>query len=209
MNATGVFCQLRQVLRIGRTVHTTCIGRASAYDGPGKTTISFVSKEVEASKIIVTGCNELGFTLNTGTKVIGPTMLFPRHAISWNIKSGKHINEASLSLLTVLEPRPDILIIGLDEKYDFAFLRHLRELVRKLDVSAEILDVHKACSVFNFLTEEGRYAIAALIPPKKTARHQPPKLPKSESVESEKQIADDAASKDGDDDTETKTKSAK
>lgn len=145
--------------------------------------------------------------LSNGTKVIGPTMLFPKHAISWNIASGKHINEASFSLLNVLHPKPDLLIIGLDEKYDFTFLKHLQELVRKLDISAEILDAHRACSVFNFITEEGRYAVAALIPPK-TARHRLTLLPKTESPrESKKQIADDAASRESDDDT--KTKSAK
>lgn len=93
-------------------------------------------------------------------------MLFPRHAICWNVQSGSHINAASLSLFTVLEPKPDLLIIGLDDQYDFAYIKSLRECVKKLGIATEIISVHNACTVFNFVNEEGRYVVAALIPRK-------------------------------------------
>jgi len=117
--------------------------------------------------------------------VIGPTVLFPRHAICWNVQSGRHINDASLSLFTVLEPKPDLLIIGLDDQYDFAHLRSLRERVKKLGITAEIISVRNACTVYNFVNEEGRYVVAALIPQKSSKR--PERLAQSESV---KQITD-------------------
>lgn len=123
----------------------------------------------------------MGFTLNTGVKVIGPTVLFPRHAICWNVQSGRHINTESLSLFTVLEPKPDLLIIGLDDQYDFAHIKSLRECVQKLGINAEIVSVYNACTAFNFVNEEGRYVIAALIPQKKS--RQPLKLAESESME--------------------------
>lgn len=107
-------------------------------------------------------------------------MLFPRHAICWNVQSGRHINDASLSLFTVLEPKPDLLIIGLDDQYDFAHLRSLRERVKKLDITAEIISVRNACTVYNFVNEEGRYVVAALIPQKSC---KPKRLVQSESVE--------------------------
>lgn len=126
--------------------------------------------------------------MNTGNRIIGPTVIFPRYAICWNIASGKHINEASLSLFTVLEPKPDLLIIGLDDKYDFSYLKYLRELVQKLNIPTEIVSVHTACTIFNFVNEEGRYVVAALIPKKgPTLRI---KLPKSEP---QKQISSDIA----------------
>lgn len=108
-------------------------------------------------------------------------MLFPRHAICWNIESGRHINDASLSLFTVLQPKPDLLIIGLDDQYDFAYIRGLRERVKKLGITAEIISVRNACTVFNFVNEEGRYVVAALIPQKVPKR--PKRLAQSESVE--------------------------
>lgn len=164
MNATNKLCQLRQMLQSCRNFHATHVAR-NAYEGPGKTTISFISKEI-GSRLLVTQCNETGFTFNTGVQVIGPTMLFPRYAICWNVKSGKHINEASLSLFTILEPKPDLLIIGLDDQYDFSYLKSLREIVQKLGIITEIVSVRNACTIFNFVNEESRYVVAGLIPKK-------------------------------------------
>lgn len=179
MNVIGNLCQLRQASRGYRNLHVTRIIK-NAYEGPGKTTITFIRKEI-GSRLLVTRCDENGFMLNTGAKVIGPTVLFPRHAICWNIQSGRHINNASLSLFTVLEPKPDLLIIGLDDKYDFAHIKSLRECVQKLGITTEIISVYNACTAFNFVNEEGRYVVAALIPQKKPK--QPLKLAQSESVE--------------------------
>lgn len=123
-----------------------------------------------------------GFMLNTGAKIIGPTVLFPRYAIGWNINSGKDINEGALSLFTVLEPKPDVVIIGLDDIYDFEYYRNLQTIVKKLDISAEILPVHHACTAFNFMNDEGRYIAAALIPPTTSPRFFD-MLPQSESNE--------------------------
>lgn len=113
--------------------------------------------------------------MNTGHSIIGPTILFPRQALCWSIASGKYINEATLSLITVLEPKPDLLIIGLDDKYDFSHIRKVQELVQKHNISVEIVSVLKACMVYNFVNEEGRYVIAALIPPKAPRRLMLPK----------------------------------
>lgn len=140
-----------------------------------------------------------GFTFSTGTRVIGPMMLFPRYAMCWNVESGKHINEASLSLFTILEPKPDLLIIGLDDVYDFIFLRNLREMVQKLGIIAEIVSVHNACTTFNFVNEEGRYVVAGLIPQKAPR----PLLRLSKSEKTVKEITDSG------DATDSKTNSEK
>jgi len=126
-------------------------------------------------------------------------MLFPRYAMCWNVESGKHINEASLSLFTILVPKPDLLIIGLDDVYDILFLKNLREMVQKLGITTEIVPVHNACTVFNFVNEEGRYVVAGLIPQK--APQLLLKLPKNEK--SVKQITDSS------DATDRKTNSEK
>ncbi|XP_029178790.1 NADH dehydrogenase [ubiquinone] 1 alpha subcomplex assembly factor 3 [Nylanderia fulva] len=192
MNVTSKLCQLmmRQTLRSCRSLHATHIAR-NAYEGPGKTTVSFISKEI-GSRLMVVHCDEIGFTFNTGARVIGPTVVFPRYALCWNVSSGKHINHASLSLFSILEPKPDLLIIGLDDKYDFSYLQNLREIVQKLGIITEIVSVRNACTTFNFVNEEGRYVAAALIPKKVP----PPllKLPKSKPV---KQVTDssDAANR--------------
>ncbi|XP_018360084.1 PREDICTED: NADH dehydrogenase [ubiquinone] 1 alpha subcomplex assembly factor 3 isoform X4 [Trachymyrmex cornetzi] len=190
MNVIGRLCQLRPTLRGSRNLYLTHV--KNGYEGPGKTTVTFISKEI-GSQIYVNRCDQMGFVLSTGIKVLGPTVLFPRHAMCWNIESGKHINEASLSLFTVLEPKPSLLIIGLDDQYDFAYMKSLRECVQKLDINAEIIPVHNACTVFNFVNEEGRFVVAALIPQKapkrllKLSRSKPAKqITDSDSVENSK-----------------------
>ncbi|TGZ37031.1 NADH dehydrogenase [ubiquinone] 1 alpha subcomplex assembly factor 3 [Temnothorax longispinosus] len=188
MNVIGKLCHVRRTPRGYRTLHATRIIQ-NAYEGPGKTTVTFISKEI-GTRLLISRCDEMGFTLNTGTKVIGPTVLFPRHAVCWNVQSGKHINDASLSLFNVLEPKPDLLVIGLDDRYDFDYVKDLRKLVKKLDIATEILSVYNACTVFNFVNEEGRYVVAALIPRKKP--EQPLKLAQGESVE---QITDSASAR--------------
>jgi len=73
------------------------------------------------------------------------------------------------------------LVIGLDDQYDFSYIKSLRECVQRLGIATEIVSVYSACTVFNFVNEEGRYVIAALIPRK--APKPPLKLPQSESEE--------------------------
>ncbi|EFN75471.1 NADH dehydrogenase [ubiquinone] 1 alpha subcomplex assembly factor 3 [Harpegnathos saltator] len=164
MNVTGKLCQLRQALRSCRNLHVTSLARcAAAYEGPGKTTVTFISKEI-GPRILVQKCDEVGFTLNNDKMIIGPTILFPRLGLCWNIESGEHINDSTLSLLFILEPKPDLVIIGLEKQYTFSHIRYIQELMCKHKIAVEVMSVVKACTVFNFANEDGRYVVAALIP---------------------------------------------
>ncbi|XP_011881247.1 PREDICTED: NADH dehydrogenase [ubiquinone] 1 alpha subcomplex assembly factor 3 [Vollenhovia emeryi] len=178
MNVIGKLGHLARASRGYRSLHVTHV--KNGYEAPGKTTVTFISKEI-GKRLLVSRCDELGFTFNTGTRVIGPMVLFPRHAICWNIESGAHITDASLSLFRVLEPKPDLLIIGLDRQYDFAYIRSLRERVQKLGITTEIISVYNACTAFNFVNEDGRYVVAALVPMHRPKP--PPKLTPGENVE--------------------------
>lgn len=66
----------------------------------------------------------------------------------------------------VLEPKLDLLIIGLDDNYDFAYIRSIQDTVQKHNINVEILPVFRASTVFNFISDEGRFVAAALIPQK-------------------------------------------
>lgn len=84
------------------------------------------------------------------------------------MNNASEISEESLSLFTVLEPKIDILIIGVGDDADklsknFNILKFMRQ--HKLTI--EVLPTAKACPTFNFLNYEGRYVAAALIPPTK------------------------------------------
>lgn len=136
-----------------------------SYDGSGKTTITILNEEKHA--LMIDSYNKYGFQLNNGVFLIGPIAIFPKTVINWNIDCSKNINEESLSLFTILEPKLDLLIIGYEDmklSQDIAFIQRIHSLIRKYDIQSEVLPVHKAISTFNFLNSEYRYIAAALIP---------------------------------------------
>ncbi|XP_043493709.1 NADH dehydrogenase [ubiquinone] 1 alpha subcomplex assembly factor 3 [Polistes fuscatus] len=137
----------------------------NGYEGPGKTTVTILNKN-EQSLLLINDYNETGFTLNNGIKTIGPISIFSKSLLFWNVASAKDINKDSLILFDVLEPKLDLLIIGLDGDYDHKFLTNLKQTTKYLNINTEILPVSQACSRFMFVNVENRYVAAALIPPK-------------------------------------------
>lgn len=92
-------------------------------------------------------------------------MIF-RTVLSWNIKSFHDVNEDSLSLFSILEPKLDILVLGTgDQTNDTTFMLNVIRYSRKHKISIEILPTDQAVSTFNFLNSEGRCVAGALIPP--------------------------------------------
>lgn len=89
-----------------------------------------------------------------------------RSVLSWNIANFSDITEESLSLFKVLEPKIDIVVLGIGDKAkDFNNFRTVVAFSRKYKIPFEILPTSAACSTFNFLSSEGRYVAGAFIPP--------------------------------------------
>lgn len=94
--------------------------------------------------------------------------IFFRTVISWNIHSIHDVNEDSLQLFSVLEPKLDILVLGTgDQTNDTDFMLTVIKYSRKHKISVEILPTDQAVSTFNFLNSEGRCVAGALVPPSK------------------------------------------
>ena len=111
---------------------------------------------------------QIGFTLAIGLQIIGPVIIFPRTFLSWNIATSSDINVDNLCLFKILEPKLDMLIIGLDQNHpaNSSFVKNLRACFKKWDINAEILPVRHAVPTYNFLAVEGRFVAAALVPPR-------------------------------------------
>ncbi|KAI4468439.1 nuclear protein e3-3 [Holotrichia oblita] len=139
--------------------------RVLSYDGEGKTTVNILNNE-EGVSLMINGFSQTGFRLNNDMTVLGPMAIFPRSVLSWNVGKPDDIDEESLCLFTVLEPKIDILVVGVGDKvHDLSFHKKLFPFARKHNINLEILPTDQACSTFNFLNAEGRYVAAALIPP--------------------------------------------
>ncbi|XP_078040703.1 NADH dehydrogenase [ubiquinone] 1 alpha subcomplex assembly factor 3 isoform X2 [Augochlora pura] len=135
-----------------------------AYEGSGKTTATILNCET-GPRLLINRCLPVGFVLNNNSAFIGPLAIFPKTMLCWNIESGKDINEQTLSLFLTVEPKLDILVLGLEKTYDYTTIQRIRSILKDRRISVEVLPVHRACGVFNFLCDEGRFVAAGLIPP--------------------------------------------
>ncbi|KAK9502589.1 hypothetical protein O3M35_011335 [Rhynocoris fuscipes] len=139
----------------------------SSYDSDGKTVVTLLNQEPGLG-IMIDTFSQAGFRLNNGMFVLGPMIVFPKTVLSWNIEGDHEINEKSLVLFSLLEPKLDILIIGYGNttvdrpKFDQVVMNLRR---RRRFQNIEILPTDKAASTYNFIAAEGRFVAAALVPP--------------------------------------------
>lgn len=98
-------------------------------------------------------------------------IIFPKTILSWKVASGSEITEDSLSIFKYLEPKLDVVVIGLDSDTNpmMPQVQIIRNFLHKAKIGHEILPTEKAAAVFNFLNSDQRYAAAALIPPGNTS----------------------------------------
>ncbi|XP_038668017.1 NADH dehydrogenase [ubiquinone] 1 alpha subcomplex assembly factor 3 [Scyliorhinus canicula] len=119
--------------------------------------------ERESRDMFIDGYGKHGFTIN-GNRVFGPCAVLPQALLQWNVGSYKDVNEDSLSLFYILEPKIEILVLGLGERSQRLDPKLLIFLKNK-GIAVEVQDTPNACATFNFLTSERRCTAAALIPP--------------------------------------------
>lgn len=129
-----------------------------------KVTLNLLSDHIE-DHIMIKSFSQTSFLLhNDRIRIIGPAVFFPREVLHWNVKDFKDIDEASLSLFTLLDPKVDILLIGVGHKVE-RLSQEAMNYLRGNKINFEILTTEKACALFNFLNGEKRQVVAAMIPP--------------------------------------------
>lgn len=110
---------------------------------------------------------QYGFKLNNGGFVIGPIVMLPGLLLSWNVGKAANINKESLTLFSILAPKVDIIVLGVEVSGHPSnpVIKDLLKLTKSLNIPAEILPTKQACATYNFLISEGRLAGGAFIPP--------------------------------------------
>ena len=157
---------LRGALRRGQPRGvSTGLPSPTAYEGNVKTTVSILNQEV-SNLLLIDAYSPMGFVLNNGINVVGSVALFPRTALSWQVASVDDINEESLSLFYMLEPRLDMLVIGTGDRGTRLNLDIIKFL-RSKRLNVEAVPTESACATFNYLNADGRLVGAGLIPPSK------------------------------------------
>ncbi|PAA74886.1 hypothetical protein BOX15_Mlig006724g4 [Macrostomum lignano] len=163
-------CACRMLGRLSPT------GRSLSKDTSQEVPTSF-NDDLEENKTSVTILNEdksmvfferfgrYGFKLSTGIFVLGPVLAFPKSVFSWRVSGTGDIGPASLSVLQVLYPRPDIFLLGKGDPTANLDSSALNTWFRELRINWEILPTEEALTTFNFLNSEGRHVAGAFLPP--------------------------------------------
>nr|XP_031829868.1 NADH dehydrogenase [ubiquinone] 1 alpha subcomplex assembly factor 3 [Nomia melanderi] len=141
-----------------------CSQKCGSYEGSGKTRGEVININ-PGPRLFIKEVSQIGFVLNDNSKIIGPLAIFPRSAFCWNIPSGEHINEKTLSLFFTIEPKLDLLILGLERKYEHKEIMELKKMLAREGMNTEICSVEQACGLYNLICDEGRFVAAGLIPP--------------------------------------------
>lgn len=162
---------LRPILRrssaIGRLLRLPCrtcltFDRGGAYDGDGKTSLTVLNRD-EEDMLLIDSYSSHGFRLNSGLFVCGPAAFFPRTIMHWDVEGPWDVTVGSLSLFWLLEPKPDLLIIGVGDK-GMTIDDEVRLFMHKKKITMEILDTAHACAHFNWMNSDHRNVVAGLIP---------------------------------------------
>ncbi|CAH1400504.1 unnamed protein product [Nezara viridula] len=140
--------------------------RKSAYESDGKTTVTVLNKEAGYG-VMVDSYSKEGFRLNNGLFVLGPVILFPYTALSWNVSGDHDINRNSLAVFNLIEPKLDLLIIGFGKKSTNSRSLHeeIMAFKSRQRINVEVIPIEKAIATFNYLNSERRWVAGAFIPP--------------------------------------------
>lgn len=155
-------------LRCLRQFNKSC-AVSSAYESDGKTTITILNKE-PGFGLMIDSYSKHGFRLNNGMFVIGPMVLFPKTALSWNVAGDHDVHMRSLGLFSIIEPKLDILVIGYGKTPRPLVQTDIHTFRVNKKINVEVLPVEKAAPTFNYLCNEGRWVAGAFIPPANISR---------------------------------------
>ncbi|KAI0405346.1 hypothetical protein F4802DRAFT_562753 [Xylaria palmicola] len=154
-----------------------------ARQGDGRPPTDFAAMDVLGNapvpSTIVDICMSDGFQLNSGARIVegSGVILVGGEAFAWqpwlprgehrllNAKGQWEIPNEALGLLSLIWPRPDLLILGLGPEIR-PISPELRRHISSLGMRVEILDTRNAAAQFNLLaTERGINDVAAAFIP--------------------------------------------
>ncbi|MBL8666620.1 MAG: Mth938-like domain-containing protein [Rhodospirillales bacterium] len=103
-----------------------------------------------------------GGFLISGTRWMGPVLVFPDRTIPWPVTGVAGIDAAALAPVIAEERRPRILVIGCGRSFA-ARPDGLDAAMRHAGIVVEWMDTGAACRTFNVLLLDDREVAAALL----------------------------------------------
>lgn len=73
-------------------------------------------------------------------------IMFPRTVLAWNVNKVEDITENSLRLFTLMEPKPELLLIGTgDEPVTLDLIDRIHKILKPYDLAFEMLKTDRVC----------------------------------------------------------------
>lgn len=116
----------------------------------------------EAGKTNLQGYLPHAFIVNN-VQVEGPILCLPDTWLLWDVQTFANINPQTLAILDLLDPPPEVLVVGCGAKMQ-PLPQQLNDYLRARNIAVESLDTRNALSYFNFMNDEGRMVVGALLP---------------------------------------------
>ena len=131
---------------------------------------NFASSPIEDSDIFGVGGSQgidtytsKGFVIG-GVEYQGNVFLYQELSLLWGVKTVEEITPDALVAAHIVDPAPDILIVGCGNKIQ-ALPAETLEFFRNTETMLEVLDTPNAIATYNILVQEGRQVAAALLLP--------------------------------------------
>eukprot|EP00879_Flechtneria_rotunda_P008230 GHRR01008623.1.p1 GENE.GHRR01008623.1~~GHRR01008623.1.p1 ORF type:complete len:164 (+),score=47.47 GHRR01008623.1:168-659(+) len=116
----------------------------------------------ESGKTQLQGYLPNAFIVNN-IQVDGPILCLPELWLMWDVKGFQDLNPENLSILDLIDPAPEVLVVGCGPTMR-PLPMQLQKHLQARNIATEVLDTRNALSYFNFLNDEGRPVVAALLP---------------------------------------------
>ena len=98
-------------------------------------------------------------------------IVLPRVWLLWRPRVFDEIDEASLVLFDLLEPAPEVLLVGVGERLQRFLPPEVIDRARSRGIVVEQMDTPNACATFNILSQEKRRVAGAFLTIEPQAYH--------------------------------------
>ncbi|KAG8457340.1 hypothetical protein KFE25_014069 [Diacronema lutheri] len=137
-------------------------GRAAGDGGYNVDLLSVAGTSSEKPYMMVNAYSRTGFRVS-GLQLEGSVCVAPHASFLWRPRSLDELSLESFRFVPLLEPPVDIVVVGCGAR--IAQLDpSIRRFFERQRIALEVQTSPNACSMFNFLNQEDRRALALLLP---------------------------------------------
>lgn len=140
---------------------TRSVGRAQGEGGYGVDLLGAAGASKAKPWTMVNAYDAAGFRVN-GVRLLGSVLLAPHASFLWRARTMADVTRASLGFLPLLEPEIELVVIGSGRTIQ-PLAAEVRAWLERQRIGVEVHTSANACATFNFLNQEERRVVGAML----------------------------------------------